>query len=102
MTNNRPETLVETIFEWDPRKAVANRKKHGVPFEEAITVFGDPLSVTVPDPNHSGAEDRFFTIGISRQQRLVVAWHTDRGDRIRVISARLPTFLERRKYEEGQ
>lgn len=71
-------------FEWDNEKAISNLAKHGVSFEEAVTVFGDPLATTVPDPAHSDAEERWWTIGLSSLQRIVVVWHTDRGDSIRL------------------
>lgn len=87
-------------FEWDPRKELANLRKHHVGFVEASTVFGDPLSVTVPDPDHATEEDRFVTMGMSRKQRLLVVVHTVRRDRVRLISARTATRHERSKYEE--
>jgi uncharacterized protein len=88
-------------FEWDPIKAVSNQEKHGVSFAEAATVFFDPLSITVPDPLHSVGEDRFVITGLSYQGRHLVVVHADRGDRIRIISARLATASERKKYESG-
>jgi uncharacterized DUF497 family protein len=88
-------------FEWDARKAKTNLAKHTVSFEEATTVFGDPLSLTIPDPAHSQVEDRFITIGHSHQQKLMVVVHTDRGDSIRVISARCASRSERKSYEEN-
>jgi uncharacterized DUF497 family protein len=91
---------VSLTFEWDPDKARENEAKHGVSFPEASTVFGDPLSITVPDPDHSIGEARFITIGMSHQQRLVVVAHADRDDVIRLISARVATRGERKKYEE--
>jgi uncharacterized protein len=87
-------------FEWDGRKDSANRRKHGVGFEEATTVFDDTLSMTIPDPDHAGDEDRFLIIGLSSQRNLLVVVHTIRGERIRLISARLATKHERRNYEE--
>lgn len=87
-------------FEWDPGKVRENEAKHGVSFPEATTVFGDPLSVTVPDPDHSIGEARFLTIGMSHQQRLLVVAHADRGDAIRLINARAATRPERKVYEE--
>ena len=87
-------------FEWDPDKARENERKHGVRFAEAATVFGDPLSVTVPDPDHSVGEARFLTIGMSHQQRLLVVAHADRDDVVRLISARAATRVERKVYEE--
>ncbi|MBI4600505.1 MAG: BrnT family toxin [Planctomycetes bacterium] len=88
------------LFEWDPRKASDNLQKHGVSFAEATTVFGDPLSVTFYDPDHSAHEDRYITIGTSSRGRLIMVAHTGRGDRVRVISARGLTPSERRAYEE--
>ena len=87
-------------FEWDPGKAAANRQKHGVAFEEAVTAFADPHSITVSDPDHSLGEARFVLIGRSAIQRLLVVVHLERGERIRLISARLATRRERRTYEE--
>lgn len=87
-------------FEWDPNKAAANLEKHGVSFEEASTAFGDPLSLTVGDPGHSDDEQRFILLGLSFQGRLLVVAHTDRGDVVRIISARLATRRERRDYEQ--
>ena len=87
-------------FEWDPDKADENERKYGVSFPEAATVFGDPLSVTMADPDHSVGEARFLTIGISHQQRLLVVAHADRDDAIRLISARAATRTERKTYEE--
>jgi uncharacterized DUF497 family protein len=88
-------------FEWDKRKAVSNIKKHGVSFEEASTVFGDPLSLTIQDPKHSKKEDRYVTIGLSVKFRMIVVIHTNRGDNIRIISARLATKGEKLDYEKG-
>lgn len=87
------------LFEWDQEKAESNLKKHDVSFEEAATVFYDPLSLTVPDPVHSDEEDRFIITGFSVEQRQLVVVHTDRNDKIRIISARPATPDERRKYE---
>jgi uncharacterized protein len=87
-------------FEWDPSKAQANIAKHGVDFPEAATVFADPLSLTVPDPDHSVGEQRYVTIGVSYRQRVVVVAHTDAEARVRIISARRATRAERRHYEE--
>lgn len=74
-------------------------KKHGVSFEKAATVFDDSLSLTIPDPLHSDDENRFIIVGFSGEQKLLIVVHTDRGDKIRIISARLATPNERRKYE---
>ncbi len=90
------------IFEWDAHKALRNLARHGVSFEEAATVFGDPLSLTIEDPLHSTDEDRFVTIGQSVRGRALVVVHTDRGDALRIISARVATARERDAYEEGQ
>jgi uncharacterized protein len=81
--------------------AKSNLAKHGVTFEEGSTVFGDPLSLTIPDPAHSQAADRFIILGHSHQRKLLVVVHTERGDNIRVISARRATRKERRNYEEN-
>jgi hypothetical protein len=86
-------------FEWDPQKADANLRKHRVSFAEAATVFSDSLSVTVPDPDHSVAEDRHITVGMSDHSRLLIVAHAERGDRIRIISARALTKAERKAYE---
>lgn len=88
------------FFEWDPEKARQNVKKHAVSFEEAATLFGDPLSLTIEDPLHSAAEQRWITMGLTHMQRLVVAVHTSRGDGIRLISARKATKSEKKAYEE--
>ena len=90
------------VFEWDPRKASRNEEAHGVSFHEAATAFGDPLSVTIPDPDHSEGEERFVLIGLSASGRVLVVVHTERDDRIRLISARAATRRERRAYEEGE
>ena len=92
---------MSTEVEWDPVKAASNLEKHGVSFAEAATVFFDPLSLTVPDPIHSLDEPRFVITGLSYQRRSLVVVHADRGDRIRIISARLATPSERKKYESG-
>ncbi|MCL7983175.1 MAG: BrnT family toxin [marine benthic group bacterium] len=87
-------------FEWDPDKAKANLAKHGVGFLEAATVLGDPLSLTIPDPNHSEGEQRFVSVGMSDRARLLVVAHTEWGERIRIISARRATRREQRAYEQ--
>ena len=89
-------------FEWDAGKDETNVAMHGVSFEEAATVFGDPFAATIHDPIHSQDESRSVTIGVTAAGRLVVVVHTDRGDSIRLISAREPTRAERRAYEEGK
>jgi uncharacterized protein len=88
-------------FAWDSRKAASNLRKHEVSFVEAASAFEDPLSLTVPDPAHSRAEERFVLIGQSKNQYLVVVAHVERGDVIRIISARIASRAERRTYEEG-
>lgn len=87
--------------EWDPAKAAANLRKHGVSFEEAATALADDLAITGADPDHSRGENRFVTFGVSGAGRLLVVAHTERGDRLRIISARPATKRERRIYEEG-
>jgi len=86
-------------FEWDPKKAAENIRKHRVSFEEASTVFGDPFAITFPDPDHSVGERRFLTV--SRQDRLLVVNHADRRATVRIISARRALRGERFIYEEG-
>jgi uncharacterized protein len=85
----------------DPKKATTNIKKHGVTFQEAATVFGDPLAITFQDPDHSVDEERQMTFGLSLKKRLIVVSHTERRDRIRIINARLMDRKERMIYEEG-
>jgi hypothetical protein len=87
-------------FTWDPQKAARNVRKHKVGFPEAATAFADPLSLTIPDPDHSVGEERFVLIGQSERRRLVVVAHIERGDLIRIISARPATRRERKTYEE--
>ena len=88
-------------FEWDPKKASTNRRKHGVTFEEATSALRDVFSATAHDPDHSDDEERFVTFGISSQGRLLTVSHTERGNAIRIISARLATNAERQIYEEA-
>ena len=88
-------------FEWDANKARRNLAKHGISFEESSTVFGDPHSLTIPDPVHSKLEERFVTIGASHRGKLLVVVHTERGDNIRIISARVTSRRERLSYEKG-
>ena len=88
-------------FEWDPRKAVENRRKHRVSFEEATYAFGDPLALTFNDPDHSFGERRYLTFGLSPDGRILAISHTKRRAKIRLISARLATRYERKIYEEG-
>ena len=87
-------------FEWDSAKAVENLTKHGVSFQEAATVFRDPLSATGADPDHSIGEERFITFGVSTSGRLLVVAHTEDGDTFRIITARPATAAERKIYEE--
>ncbi len=89
-------------FEWDPEKAASNRRKHEVTFQQAATVFDDPLATTFPDPDHSVREHRSVTIGMSEDGRLLVVAHTEGKDAVRIISARPVTRRERRFYEESQ
>jgi uncharacterized DUF497 family protein len=86
-------------FEWDATKAASNIATHGVSFPEAMTVFGDPLEITIPDPIHSSDEARFLSIGLSEAGRLLVVAYTEREGRIRIISARQAAPSERRHYE---
>ena len=90
------------IFEWDEKKADQNIRKHSVSFEEAATVFSDPFSITIYDPLHSKDEDRFVILGMSNKNRLLVVIHTERGDKIRIISARKAIKKERRQYESNE
>ena len=87
-------------FEWDSRKARSNLAKHGVGFQEASTIFGDPLSLTIPDPEHSLSEERYITMGRAFTGKLLVVVHTERGDNIRIISARHASRRERKFYEK--
>jgi len=87
-------------FEWDPAKAKMNLRKHGIAFREAATVLRDPLGITIFDPDHSDEEDRFITFGFSTAGRLLMVAHTERGEGIRIISARRLTRAEREAYEE--
>lgn len=87
-------------FEWDPRKAAANARKHGVTFDEATTVFGDPQALLVADPDHSLDEMRYLLLGLSTRHQLLVVAFVERPPRTRIISARRATRHERRRYEE--
>ena len=89
------------VYEWHAEKAKGNLRKHGVSFEEAATVFLDPLALTFPDPSHSGGEEREITIGHSAGHQVVFVSHCQRGNRVRIISARKATRRERKQYEEG-
>jgi len=87
-------------FEWDSEKAAANLQRRGIGFPEASTAFGDPLSITIADPDHSDEEQRYLLLGLTFSGRLVVVSHTDRGAAVRIISARPATRRERRTYEQ--
>jgi uncharacterized protein len=90
-------------FDWDPNKDHGNQAKHGISFTEAATVFDDDLQLTIPDPDHSIAEHRYVTTGMSIRGRLIVVMHTEEDDdQIRIISARVTTATERRIYEQGE
>ena len=89
-------------FEWDKQKADANLKKHGVSFEEGKTVFEDLFSIELFDPDHSDEDKRFLIVGESSKQQLLIVSYTERGNRVRIISARLVTAKERRDYEYGR
>ena len=86
-------------FDWDPHNALHNLRKHGVAFQEAATIFADMFAMTYPDPDHSRDEDRFITIGLSKQNRLLIIAHTEREGVTRLISAREVTRTERKLYE---
>jgi uncharacterized DUF497 family protein len=90
------------LFEWDKDKSRNNLQKHNVSFDEATTIFGDPLSLTIDDPGHSTREPRWVTLGHSAKHRLLAVVHTDQGGRIRIISARMATRYERETYEESE
>ena len=87
-------------FEWNEIKAQANVRRHGVSFEEAATVFSDPLAILLPDPDHSQGEERFLVLGMSSRQRVLVVSHSERPPRTRLISARPATRRERGQYED--
>lgn len=88
-------------FEWDGKKATTNLAKHGVSFDEAKTVFDNPLYIDFYDPDHAEAEARYLIVGVSSQRRLLIVSYTERGNSIRLISARTVTQRERQVYEEG-
>jgi len=89
------------VYEWDAKKAKGNWQKHRISFEDAASVFLDPLALTFPDPDHSIGEEREITIGRSSKRQVVFVSHCRRGDRVRIISARKTTRGERKQYEEG-
>ena len=88
-----------TQFEWDKKKTAENQRKHRVSFEEASTVFYDPLSATFDDPDHSIGEHRLITVGLSFRHRLLVVSYVERGKHLRIISARLANAHERKRHE---
>lgn len=90
------------LFEWDSNKAKKNLKIHGISFDEASTAFKDELSLTIYDPLHSTEEDRFILMGLSCKNRLLVVVHTEREDKIRIISARKATKKEKKDYEKNE
>ena len=90
------------IFRWDQQKAKANLTKHGISFEEASSAFGDSLSITIEDVDHSYGENRYILLGETLEHHLVIVAHTDNNGEIRIISARLATRQERRSYETGK
>ena len=92
--------MVGYTFEWDPEKGDANFQKHGVSFDEASTVFGDPLSLLMPDPDHSADEERYLVLRMSAHQKLLVVAFAERSPNTRLISARRATRAERKRYEE--
>lgn len=92
---------VELNFEWDEQKARENYRRHRASFEEGVTVFGDPFSITIADPDHSANEQRYIDIGTSEKGRALVVSYTQRGGSIRIISCRKATRNERGRYEEG-
>lgn len=87
-------------FEWDSGKATTNKRKHGITFQEAATVFGDPLAITFNDPDHSVDEQRFLTFGTTKAGKMVIVSHTESSSKMRMISARSMTRQERKIYEE--
>ena len=96
------DAIIKTMkFDWDENKAASNLSKHGVSFEEAKTVFDDPLYVDLYDPDHSDDEERYLIVGESNQGRLLITSYTERRESICIISAREVTLTERVVYEEG-
>jgi len=89
-------------FEWDQKKSEKNERKHGITFEEAKTVFNDPLSITIDDPDHSYGEYHYIDIGLSSGGEVLVVWYTERNENIRIIGCRKATRSERKKYEEKE
>jgi len=93
---------VTSYFEWDPKKAQSNLRKHHVDFEEAGTIFDDLQFITLLDEEHSGDEERYVSIGLSNKSRLLVVAHTERSEAIRIISARKATRNEEKFYQEAR
>jgi uncharacterized DUF497 family protein len=93
---------MDLLFEWDEDKARSNEAKHGVSFDEGRTVFGDPYAITIADPDHSEDEDRWIDVGFTARGRLVVAWYTQRGGRIRLIGCRKATQAEATCYRDAR
>ncbi len=89
-------------FEWDENKATANYQRHGISFDEAKTVFNDPFSITIADPEHSLDEERYIDIGLSSRGRVLVVVYTERKSKIRIISCRQATTRERKTYEQQE
>jgi len=89
-------------FEWDVVKSNRNYKKHGIKFDEARTVFNDPLAITIADPEHSDEEDRYIDIGLSVEERIIVVWYTEREENIRIVGCRRANRIERKTYEERE
>jgi len=88
-------------FEWDEIKSKLNFKKHGVDFDEAKTIFNDPYGITIDDPDHSYAEERYLDIGISSTGRMLIVWYSERNENIRIIGCRRAIRSERKIYEKG-
>jgi uncharacterized DUF497 family protein len=99
--NEEDVVMMDLRFEWDPGKAARNAKKHGVSFDEAATIFHDPMFITVIDQEHSSDEERYITIGLSSDGRLLIIAHTDREGQVRIISARKATKKEEQFYAEA-
>jgi uncharacterized protein len=89
-------------FEWDDAKARENLRKHRIGFEEAVEIFHDPLSITIPDPDHSVHESRYIILGLTGQGRVLVVVYTERGETIRIVSCRRASSLERKRYEKQE
>jgi len=91
---------MQLTFAWDEKKASSNKRKHGVSFEEAMTIFSDERELMIPDPDHSDEEERFLSVGMSDKKRLLLVSYIEQIDQIRLISARTVTRMEQRQYEE--